>query len=147
LQALILDYAQMQIAYNQVSVACVLFGWRLFRRAAPSFVSVGSRCSKRHVCDRVRLYQRLEQQWQQLVPKLEALHGPEGAAEGAAAAAAVVQNGPLPTLERRMSGDRALPGLPAAPLGGPPAPSRDSASAPLPPPPADGDDSEDVVGV
>lgn len=107
MQALILDYAQMQIAYNQ----------------------------------------RLEQQWQQLVPKLEALHGPEGAAEGAAAAAAVVQNGPLPTLERRMSGDRALPGLPAAPLGGPPAPSRDSASAPLPPPPADGDDSEDVVGV
>ena len=89
MQSLVLDFAQMQIAYNQ----------------------------------------RMEQQWQQLVPKLEALGGPPraGGGGGAAAAPAAAAEKPLPPLPP-----------PAAAT----APSREPAAEP---PPAD--DTEDVVGV
>ena len=88
MQSLVLDFAQMQIAYNQ----------------------------------------RMEQQWQQLVPKLEALGGPPRAGGGGAAAAPAA------------AAEKPLPPLP--PPAAATAPSREPAAEP---PPAD--DTEDVVGV
>ena len=88
MQSLVLDFAQMQIAYNQ----------------------------------------RMEQQWQQLVPKLEALGGPPRAGGGGGAAAPAA------------AAEKPLPPLP--PPAAATAPSREPAAEP---PPAD--DTEDVVGV